>query len=67
VEVLVPKRWRLSLLGTPVFGGFDDRTRSDEFLPADAPLLKVRGLAVFGGVVVANESTKAARREARDR
>jgi len=60
--VLVPKRWRLALSGKPIFGGFDDRTRGDKVLPADATILKMHGLAVFGGVVVANEPTKAAHR-----
>ena len=62
VEVLVPKRWRLALSGKPIFGGFDDRTRGDKVLPADAPILKVHGLAVFGGVVVANEPAEGRRR-----
>jgi hypothetical protein len=65
VEVLVPKRWRLSLSGRPIFGGFDDRTRSEPVPPPDAPILKVNGLAVFGGVVVANEPAEVSRRSSR--
>jgi hypothetical protein len=31
---------------------------ADELPPATAPLLKVSGVAIFGGVTVANEPTK---------
>lgn len=54
VDVLVPKGWRVSLSGLPIFGGYDDRTAAVD-LPEDAPVLNVRATAVFGGVGVANE------------
>ena len=55
VQVLVPKDWRVSVGGLPLFGGYDDKTTSNGSLPADAPLLKINATAIFGGVEVANE------------
>jgi hypothetical protein len=65
VEVLIPKRWRLALSGTPIFGAVEDKTSPDEALPADAPVLNLTATAVFGGVAVANEPGQAARRKAK--
>jgi len=67
VEVLIPRRWRLALSGTPVFGAVEDKTSPDEKLPADGPVLNVTAAAVFGGVAVANEPGEAARRKAKSR
>ncbi|WP_406047167.1 hypothetical protein [Kribbella sp. NBC_00889] len=64
VEVLIPRRWRLALSGTPVFGGVEDKTTPDDNLPVDAPVLNVSALAVFGGVAVANEPGEVTRRKA---
>ena len=64
VEVLMPKRWRLALSGTPIFGGVEDRTSQDDPLPAEAPVLLVNAVAMFGGVAVANEPGDATRRKA---
>jgi hypothetical protein len=58
VEVLMPKRWRLALSGTPIFGGVEDKTSHDEPLQTDAPVLFVNAVALFGGVAVANEPQK---------
>lgn len=63
VDILVPRGWRVAVTGTPILGGFEDKTRYDDFLPPDAPVLTVDGLAVFGGVTVANESRDAVDRQ----
>jgi hypothetical protein len=55
VQVLVPKDWRVSVGGLPIFGGYEDKTTGNGSLPVDAPLLKVNATAIFGGVEVANE------------
>lgn len=57
VDVLVPKGWRVSLGGLPVFGGYEDKTTTDGPLPVDAPVLTVNATAIFGAVEVANEPT----------
>ena len=56
VDVVVPEGWRVSLGGTPIFGGCEDKTDGEGELPADAPLLKVHATAIFGGVDVKNKA-----------
>lgn len=51
-DVLVPPGWRISLGGLPLFGGYEDKTKGDGQLPADAPQLRVSATAIFGGVTV---------------
>ncbi len=55
VDVVVPEGWRVSLSGTPIFGGFEDKTTGDGEASADAPLLAVHATAIFGGVDVKNK------------
>ncbi|MEI8406512.1 MULTISPECIES: LiaF domain-containing protein [unclassified Kribbella] len=64
IEVLIPKRWRLALSGTPIFGGVEDKTTQDDPLPPEAPILNVNAVALFGGVAIANEPGEATRRTA---
>lgn len=52
VDVLVPRGWRVSIGGLPLMGGIDDKTTPDDDLPADAPVLVVNGMAMFGAVTV---------------
>jgi hypothetical protein len=56
VDVLVPKGWRVSLGGLPIFGGYEDKTGGNGSLPENAPRLNVRATAIFGGIDVAHES-----------
>lgn len=55
VQVLVPRGWRVSLGGLPLFGGYDDNTERGTVADADAPLLKVNATAIFGGIDVRND------------
>lgn len=57
VQVLVPKAWRVSVGGLPIFGGYEDKTSGNGSLAPDAPVLKVNATAIFGGIEVANEPT----------
>jgi hypothetical protein len=52
IDVIVPRGWNVTVSGTPILGGVEDKTDCAEALPADAPILTVDGLAVFGGVEV---------------
>lgn len=54
VDVVVPEGWRVAIEGTPIFGGFEDKTENEGELPADAPVLNVHATAIFGGVDVKN-------------
>jgi predicted membrane protein len=56
VDVVVPEGWRVAIEGTPIFGGFEDKTRGVPELPADAPVLNVHATAIFGGVDVKNST-----------
>ncbi len=50
VEVKVPHGWRVEIRGTPLLGGFDDKT--DGGAGEDAPRLEIIGTAIMGGVDV---------------
>lgn len=52
VDVLVPTGWRVSVDGTPILGGVEDKTEDGADLSPEAPLLTVHGTAIFGGVDV---------------
>lgn len=57
IEIIVPEDVRVSAVGLPLMGGFglsDGKgvTMSQAELPANAPTIVVRGLALMGGVAV---------------
>lgn len=56
VDVLVPRGWRVALGGTPILGGFEDKTEGDGEISPDAPVLKVHATAILGGVDVKNKT-----------
>ena len=55
IEILVPKGWRLSVRSTPIFGGVDDSTDHSEPPAADAPVLHIDALTMFGGVAIKHQ------------
>jgi cell wall-active antibiotic response 4TMS protein YvqF len=55
IEILVPKGWRISVRGTPILGGIEDKTDHSSPPAPDAPALHVDALAVFGGVDIKHE------------
>lgn len=55
IDILVPRGWRITSNSTPIFGGVEDKTDRTADVPADAPVLHVDALAVFGGVGVKHE------------
>ena len=52
IHILVPRGWRITMRSTPIFGGMKDKTERGAELAADAPTLRVDGLALFGDVEV---------------
>jgi hypothetical protein len=52
VNVTVPRSWRVVVEDRSILGGFDARTTPPEELPDDAPLLRVRVSARFGGAAI---------------
>lgn len=55
VDIVVPHGWRVSLDGTPILGGCEDKTTGDGELGEDAPVLRVHATAIAGGVDVKNK------------
>jgi hypothetical protein len=51
VDLRVPEGWRITITGTPLLGGFDDKTRGGS---VDGPSLEIRGAAIMGGVDIKN-------------
>ncbi len=50
VDIIVPPGMRLEVSGTGIMGGFDHA--QNDLDDPDAPLIRVEGLAIFGGVTV---------------
>lgn len=60
VEIRVPEGWQVRVSGPAIFGGFENATASPT--DPDAPVLTVRGAALFGGVEIKDRAPKHARR-----
>lgn len=52
IDILVPRGWRITIKGTPIFGGVEDKTEHPAGLPGDAPVLQIDGFVIFGGIEV---------------
>lgn len=50
VEIIVPPDVRLESDGFAIMGGFEDQLREPASMDPDAPLIRVHGLAIMGGV-----------------
>ncbi len=50
IDIIVPPGLNVDVSGVPLMGGFDDR--SSGMVDPDAPTLRVRGVAIMGGVDV---------------
>ena len=56
LDVIVPPDMRLEVSGTGIMGGFDHK---DTDAAADAPLVRIEGFCVFGGVGIKVKSASA--------
>ncbi len=52
IEIIVPRTWSVVLRGTPILGGFEDKTEPPR--EPGGPRLIVRGTAIMGGVEIKN-------------
>ncbi len=52
VEIKVPDTWRVEIKGTPILGGIENQTKANP--DSNAPVLKISGSAMFGGIDVKN-------------
>jgi predicted membrane protein len=54
VEIIIPNNWKILSSGLPLLGGFANKTRQDDDISADKPVLKINYLAMFGGIEIRN-------------
>ncbi|MFW5647793.1 MAG: LiaI-LiaF-like domain-containing protein [Candidatus Alkaliphilus sp. MAG34] len=54
IEVRVPNQWKVIVRGTPIFGGWDNKTSAPTDAPGDRPVLNIKCLAMFGGIEIDN-------------
>jgi predicted membrane protein len=53
IDIRVPETWNVSVRGTAIFGGYEDKTKNiPSTEAARRPLLIVTGFVVFGGVTI---------------
>jgi hypothetical protein len=52
IGVIIPREWRVDIDGLPLFGGWSNKTTPAS--STEGPVLKVRVLAMFGGVDIKN-------------
>jgi hypothetical protein len=70
VEIIVPPGLAVECEGIGIMGGFDHHTESTTLAHADTPLLRIKGVALMGGVELRTrlpgESAADARRRQRE-
>jgi hypothetical protein len=55
VDLKVPENWNVTVRGSGIFGGYEDKTMDTRLAPdAKQPHLIVNGFAIFGGVNIQN-------------
>ena len=67
VQVVVPPDVRVEMNGIALMGGFEERVRTGESPPPDAPVLRIGGFVLMGGVDVSVRYPGETERDARDR
>lgn len=50
IEIYVPENWRVEVSGTPILGGWSNKTRRNT--DPNAPVLRIKCFAMFGGIEV---------------
>lgn len=54
IEIKVPENWNVTVTGTPILGGIEDRTRKSVGTVPTAGNLKINCFALMGGIEVSN-------------
>lgn len=67
VDIKVPPGLAVEMDGSAYFGGFEHMERSSRQRDPSAPLLRIRGTVIFGGVSVQTRLPGESRRQARQR
>lgn len=53
-EIRVPKEWRVTSTGTPLLGGWENKTEHRPAKGETSPTLELTGVSLFGGVEIGN-------------
>ena len=53
-ELSVPEDWKVVVTGTPLFGGWENKTRLKKQIGIEGPVLTVHCLTLFGGAEIKN-------------
>lgn len=67
VEIIVPPNLAVECDASAIFGGFEEIHRAPRAVDPDRPVLRITGLAMFGGVSIETRLPGETRREARKR
>lgn len=54
INIKVPDHWKVVVTGTPIFGGWENKTKTPADLAESQPTLSVRCFPLFGGIEIAN-------------
>lgn len=54
VDIRVPKEWRVVASGTPLLGGWENKSEHREREGEPTPTLELKGIAMLGGVEIGN-------------
>jgi len=55
IDIIVPNHWKVQVTGTPIFGGWENKTTYHAENENDnEQILKVNCIAVFGGITIKN-------------
>jgi hypothetical protein len=67
VDIVVPPHLAVECDASAIFGGFEEIHRAPRSLDPDRPVLRITGLAMFGGVSIETRLPGESRRDARKR
>lgn len=54
IDLKVPDNWKVIVKGTPIFGGWENKTRTPDNPGENQPTLNIKCLVMFGGMGVEN-------------
>lgn len=52
VDLIVPDNWKVIVKGVPIFGGWSNKTRINDYSAVEGPVLIVKCFVAFGGLEV---------------
>ncbi len=54
INIKVPDQWKVVVKGTPLFGGWENKTKAPVGVSENDPILNIRCFAMFGGIEISN-------------